>query len=133
MAFGNLVAARRPAPGYVSKAILRRAGAVRPAARLMWVNGGAGGARLASAKSAIGGGAAMTTRADVHQICLKHLEAALTEAGAFGIPADVVGRAMLGQVVRHWLSERTVEDVRSELSFAMDNLDPDQDYSFMRP
>jgi len=78
-------------------------------------------------------GGAMTTRADVHQICLKHLEAALTEASAFGIPADVVGRAMLGQVVRHWLSERTVEDVRSELSFAMDNLDPDQDYSFMRP
>ena len=50
-----------------------------------------------------------------------------------GIPEDVVGRLLLGEVVALWREKRSIDDIRSELTFIGDNLDPDTDYAFMRP
>ena len=63
----------------------------------------------------------------------KHVDAAVAEAGEQGIPADTVARTLLAFVIDIYRRERAVEDIRSELEYALENLDPDQDYTFMRP
>lgn len=63
----------------------------------------------------------------------RHLGALLTEANAAGIPADVVGRLLLEEVIELWQRERSIEDIASELRFAIENLDPDLEYPFIRP
>jgi hypothetical protein len=40
---------------------------------------------------------------------------------------------MLSFVIEIYRSNREADDIRAELQYAMDNLDPDQDYEFMRP
>jgi len=67
---------------------------------------------------------------DVHEICRLHLEAAAAEAGP-NVVGDVLGRAMLGQVLAAWRRERPLDDIRAEL--LADNLDPDEEYPLMRP
>ena len=69
---------------------------------------------------------------DVHEICRRHLETAAAEAGP-NVVGDVLGRAMLGQVIAAWRRERPLDDIRAELLAAADNLDPDEEYTFMRP
>lgn len=66
-------------------------------------------------------------------VILPHLEALLAAASASRIPRDVVGRILLDEVVALWRTERSLEDIAAELRYAIDNLDPDQDYAFMRP
>ncbi len=63
----------------------------------------------------------------------KHFHALLEAGDAAGIPRDVIGRLLLGELTALWLKTRTVEDVASELQFTLENLDPDRDYEFMRP
>jgi hypothetical protein len=63
----------------------------------------------------------------------KHVDAAVAEAAAEGHPADIVARTMLSFVIEIYRENRDLEDIRSELQYAMDNLDPDQDFEFMRP
>lgn len=63
----------------------------------------------------------------------KHLDAAVAEAGEQGHPPDIVARTMLSFVIEVYRQQRDIDDIRSELQYAMDNLDPDQDYEFMRP
>ena len=46
---------------------------------------------------------------------------------------DLLGRLMLEKVIALWLDARSTEDVANELRFAIDNLDGDQDFPFMRP
>lgn len=70
--------------------------------------------------------------ADVHEICRSHLLGAVAESGS-NSTADVVGRSMLGQIIALWRRERSLEDIKAELEATADNLDPDQDYPFMRP
>ena len=69
---------------------------------------------------------------DVHEICRHHLLAAAQAAGPNAGP-DVVGRAMLGQVIALWRQARSLDDIRSELESTAENLDPDQEHVFMRP
>jgi hypothetical protein len=45
----------------------------------------------------------------------------------------VVGRILLDEVVTLWRAERSLEDIAAELRYAIDNLDPDAEYAFMRP
>lgn len=66
-------------------------------------------------------------------VILPHFEALLAAAAAARIPRDVVGRILLDEIVALWRTERSPEDIAAELRFAIDNLDPDQDYAFMRP
>lgn len=63
----------------------------------------------------------------------KHFEALMADAQTAKVPKDVVGRALLAQLVEHWLEVRNWEDVANELRFTADSLDPDTDFEFMRP
>ncbi len=63
----------------------------------------------------------------------KHIDALVAEGRDAGVPADVLGRALLARLVELWLAERDWQDVASELRFTADSLDPDQDFEFMRP
>jgi hypothetical protein len=67
------------------------------------------------------------------QLVKKHIDAAVAEAGDDGHPPDAVARTMLSFVIEIYRSNREADDIRAELQYAMDNLDPDQDYEFMRP
>ena len=62
-----------------------------------------------------------------------HFTAALTDAKAEGVDADVLCRSLLGLVVSTYLETRSAADVQSELRFLADNCDPDADFAFMRP
>jgi hypothetical protein len=62
-----------------------------------------------------------------------HFTAALTDAKAEGVDADVLCRSLLGLVVSTYLETRSVADVQAELRFLADNRDPDADFAFMRP
>ncbi len=66
-------------------------------------------------------------------IAERHFKAALAEANAKGVDADVLCRSVLGLVVNEYIQTRTVADVQSELRFIADNCDPDTDFAFMRP
>ena len=72
----------------------------------------------------------MSTQGDLVQ---KHMQALLAEADAAGISHDVVGRALINQVIDLYRETRTPDDIASELTFLADNLDPDEEYAFMRP
>ena len=63
----------------------------------------------------------------------QHFKAMLAEASAAGMRSDAVGRMLLDEIIALWLRERRLEDVEAELRYTLDNLDPDQDYTFMRP
>jgi hypothetical protein len=62
-----------------------------------------------------------------------HIDALLEEARAHQIPGDALGRVLFEQVLRIWREERSLEDIRAELETAIDHLDPDEDFGFMRP
>lgn len=66
-------------------------------------------------------------------IARTHFEAALTEAADARIDADTIARYTLSLVIETYLKQRPVADVRSELEAALDHLDPDEDFMFMRP
>ncbi len=63
----------------------------------------------------------------------RHFGALLEEAQAAGIPPDVVGRMLMDEVLELWRQRRGIEDIAAELRFMIENLDPDQDYPFIRP
>lgn len=69
---------------------------------------------------------------DVNEICRDHLQAALKEAGR-NVSSDLLGRAMLGEVVAMWRRDRSLDDIKTELEYTADNIDPDEEYAFMRP
>ncbi|MDO8423550.1 MAG: hypothetical protein Q7S99_15465 [Parvibaculum sp.] len=66
-------------------------------------------------------------------IVTKHVDAMKADADAEQIPGDVLGRIMFEQVLRIWRESRTLDDIRSELETAIEHLDPDEDFTFMRP
>tara|TARA_R110000824_G_scaffold366730_2_gene555707 strand:+ start:239433 stop:239651 length:219 start_codon:yes stop_codon:yes gene_type:complete len=70
---------------------------------------------------------------NARDIVTLHVDAMLKEAGELQIPGDVLGRIMFEQVLRIWRESRTIEDIREELSTAIEHLDPDEDFEFMRP
>lgn len=61
------------------------------------------------------------------------MQAALAEGEVEKIPADVIARAFLERVLEVYRAGRSLEDIASELSFHIDNLDPEGDHMFMRP
>ena len=66
-------------------------------------------------------------------IVTKHSDAMMAEATANQVPGDVLGRIMFEQVLRIWRESRTLEDIRAELETSIEHLDPDEDFTFMRP
>lgn len=67
-----------------------------------------------------------------YQLVNRHVEAALAEAATLSIPADVVASNLIAEAVRLLRTCRSTADIRSELSFAIDNIE-EQDFNFMRP
>ena len=63
----------------------------------------------------------------------RHFEALLAEASTAGIRNDVVGRMLLDEIIALWQRERSAKDIETELRYTLENLDPDQDYTFIRP
>ena len=67
------------------------------------------------------------------EIARRHFEAALAEAKAGEAGSDSLGRHMIDVVIAHFLRTRSVDDVRRELQFIVDTVDPETDFVFMRP
>ncbi|MFZ5834110.1 MAG: hypothetical protein ACOY2B_01835 [Pseudomonadota bacterium] len=67
------------------------------------------------------------------EISRSHMNAALEAGKEARIPADTIARAMLERVLEVYRAGRSLEDIASELSFHIENLDPDADHMFMRP
>jgi len=67
------------------------------------------------------------------EISRSHMNAALEAGEKARIPADTIARAMLERVLEVYRAGRSLEDIASELSFHIENLDPDADHMFMRP
>lgn len=72
----------------------------------------------------------MTT---AREIVNSHISAALAAARAERVSIDAVARIMFEKVLQIWREERTAEDIKAELIAAADHLDPDEDFTFMRP
>lgn len=70
---------------------------------------------------------------DTRELVLRHFAALSAEAAANGVPQDVVGRLLLDEIIRVWRATRSLKDIESELDFVRSNLDPGEDYAFMRP
>jgi len=69
-----------------------------------------------------------------YQIAAKHAQAALAEAAARSIDADVVGRALIVEAIRAFRSVgRSNADIAAELTASAENLDDDEPMAFMRP
>ena len=69
----------------------------------------------------------------VSKIVKKHLEAAIAEAGRQGQQPETVARTMLSFVLAVYREGREIADIREELQYIIENLDPDEPYEFMRP
>ncbi len=67
------------------------------------------------------------------QIAKKHYEAALAEAAAASIPADTMARTLMSFLMVTYREHYSIEQIREELTNLADNLDPDEEYLFMRP
>ena len=62
-----------------------------------------------------------------------YVEKMLADAREQNIPTDLIGRELINEAIRIYQMERSVEDIAQELSFVAENLDPDTEFTFMRP
>ena len=62
-----------------------------------------------------------------------HLQKLLVDAAERDVPDDMIGRLLLEAAVALWRKSRPISDIAAELEFTADNLDPDIDYTFIRP
>ena len=70
---------------------------------------------------------------DIWSIVYPHVEAAVADAARVGHPADTVGRVLLGMAIALFRQTRDTDDIRRELEATLENLDPGEEYAFMRP
>jgi hypothetical protein len=66
-------------------------------------------------------------------IARRHAAEAFEEARGKNAGTDIVGRHLIDAVITEFLKTRSVDDVRRELLFIAENVDPETDYIFMRP
>ncbi len=71
--------------------------------------------------------------ASPYELAREHLEAAMAAAQAAGIDDDRFGKALLSELLQQLRRHRSAADIRSEVSFELENLEGDQDFPFMRP
>ncbi|MCE4056767.1 hypothetical protein [Pseudomonas sp. Au-Pse12] len=69
----------------------------------------------------------------VYQWARQEVRDSLQNAQQEGFEPGLSLRALLSAVVQQSKSVRSIEDLADELQFLAENLDDDQDYSFMRP
>jgi hypothetical protein len=71
--------------------------------------------------------------AGISDIVKKHVDAAVAEAGETGYPPHDVARTLLTFAIQIWREGRDTKEIVDELNYVLDNLDPDREYTFMRP
>ena len=69
----------------------------------------------------------------IHEWARAALERELNDAKQNGLAEELALRALLSAVVERSTRLRSAGDLAQELIYLADNLDPDQDYGFMRP
>ncbi|AYF88402.1 MULTISPECIES: hypothetical protein [unclassified Pseudomonas] len=69
----------------------------------------------------------------IHDWARTALEQSLEAAKREGFSDELALRALLSAVVERSAMLRPADDLAQELTFLADNLDPERDYSFMRP
>jgi hypothetical protein len=67
------------------------------------------------------------------ELVARHVDALMAEAAAARVPADLIGRELLTHVVRLYRTTRGWDDIAGELRFVADNVDPETEFTFMRP
>ena len=70
---------------------------------------------------------------NAHALVSRHVDAALKDAEASSIDADVVARCLLSEAIRLFRRSRPIADIAAELTAAADNLDEDEPLAFIRP
>ena len=71
--------------------------------------------------------------AQLSDIVRKHVDAAIAEAAENKYPPEDVARTLISFAVQTWRETRDTQAVADELRYILENLDPDQEYTFMRP
>ena len=71
--------------------------------------------------------------AQLSDIVRKHVDALSAEAAQNKFPSADLARTLLSFTIQIWRESRSPEEIAEELKFVLDNLDPDQEYTFMRP
>jgi len=72
----------------------------------------------------------MSTPTEVAQ---NAIAAGLKEIEKAGLSEDAFARALINEAIGISRRTRSVSDIASELEFIAENLDDDQEYTFMRP
>ncbi len=67
------------------------------------------------------------------EIVQSHLRAMFAQAAEAGVPAELVGRALLDAAAEILVRECGAAQAAQELTFVAGNLGDDEDYAFMRP
>lgn len=67
-----------------------------------------------------------------YELVHRHVEAALAEAATVALAPETVAATLIAEAVQILKRHRTVDDIRNELQFVIENLE-DRDYEFMRP
>lgn len=68
-----------------------------------------------------------------NELVNSHVETILATTKEKSIPTDLIGRALVNAGIAIWQESRSIGDIAQELSFLADNLDSDEEYTFMRP
>jgi hypothetical protein len=67
------------------------------------------------------------------ELVTAHVENLLAEALEKNIPTDLIGRELINAAIKIYQAKRSIDDIAQELTFLAENLDPDTEYTFMRP
>ena len=62
-----------------------------------------------------------------------HVQQIMATAQEKNIPTDLIGRELLNQAIAVFQLERSIDDIANELTFTAEHLDPDTEFTFMRP
>jgi len=68
-----------------------------------------------------------------YEIARRHLEAAVAEAARENVDAARIGKALMSELLRLLQQHRSAADIRAETAFELENLEDDQEFTFMRP
>ena len=68
-----------------------------------------------------------------YEIARRHLQAAVADAAADNIDALRIGKALTSELLQLLRQHRSAADIRAELAFELENLENDQEFTFMRP
>ncbi|HEX6959104.1 MAG TPA: hypothetical protein VF194_14065 [Ferrovibrio sp.] len=70
--------------------------------------------------------------ASPYELVSRHVAALLEDGARAAIPPETIAGTLITEAVRVLKRHRTLDDIRSELMFVIDNLE-ERDYEFMRP